>query len=225
MGNHPRPVLDSCKAVVKAAVNAAALAVAAVPAATCWLEHRLTPGGEALFAFWAHLFALLPGHPGQFCRRAFYVLTLDSCSLQSSIGFGAFFSRRGARVEADVYIGPYAVIGNARIREGSLIGTRASLLSGSSQHQMDDQGRWTPSRPDHFTMIELGPHAWVGEAAIIMADVGEGSVVAAGAVVSAAVPPMVTVAGNPARFVRANRPSAQAPPAGAPAVEAAGVAP
>jgi acetyltransferase-like isoleucine patch superfamily enzyme len=35
-----------------------------------------------------------------------------------------------------------------------------------------------------------------------MADVGHGATVAAGSVVSNAVPPAVVVAGNPARFVR-----------------------
>ena len=48
----------------------------------------------------------------------------------------------------------------------------------------------------------IGPHTWIGEGAIVMADTGEGCMVAAGAVVSAEVPPHTMVAGNPARFVR-----------------------
>src|SRR6185503_8303678 len=115
---------------------------------------------------------------------------------------GAFFSHREAHVEDDVYIGPFAVIGKAWLRTGSLIGTRASLLSGSSQHEMAPDGRWYPSDPENFEEIEIGPHAWIGEAATVMASVGEGSMVAAGAVTSTAVPAMTVVAGNPARFVR-----------------------
>ena len=43
---------------------------------------------------------------------------------------------------------------------------------------------------------------WIGEGAILMADVGDGAMVSAGAVVSAPVPKRVMVAGNPARFVK-----------------------
>jgi acetyltransferase-like isoleucine patch superfamily enzyme len=49
---------------------------------------------------------------------------------------------------------------------------------------------------------------WIGEAAVVMADIGRSSTVAAGAVVSSCVPPGIVVAGNPARFVRFHAPQA-----------------
>ena len=207
MSTRPGPYLRPLKAIL----NVCALLIAVVPAATCWIERRVNSGGEGFFVFWTHVCAVLPGHPGQFLRRAFYRLTLESCSLDCAIGFGALFSHRMARVESHVFIGPYAVIGCANLREGSLVGTRASLLSGSSQHQLDADGRWTTPDPRDFVVIEIGPHAWIGEAATVMADVGEGAQVAAAAVVSAAVPARVVVAGNPARFVRVNRQVAPQP--------------
>ena len=103
-------------------------------------------------------------------------------------------------------IGSFAVIGRVHLQAGCLIGTRVSLLSGSMQHELDEHGQWTPSTSASFREIEIGRHSWIGEGAIVMADVGEGSVVSAGAVVSAPVPPGVVVAGNPARFVRRVRP-------------------
>jgi acetyltransferase-like isoleucine patch superfamily enzyme len=118
------------------------------------------------------------------------------------MGFGALFFHRQVIVEEGVYIGPYAVVGCARLRKGCLIGTRANLLSGSAQHEMRSDGGWAASDRSRFVEIEIGEHAWIGEAATVMADVGAGSVVAAGAIVSAAVPPAIVVAGNPARFVR-----------------------
>ncbi len=189
-------------AAVKSVINALALALVSPAALTCWVEERIAPYAEGVFGFWTHIFAILPGAPGLFLRRAFYRLTLRRCAIEFFIGFGALFFHRQVLVEEGVYIGPYAVVGCARLRRGCLIGTRANLLSGSAQHEMRDDGRWAASERSRFVEIEIGEHAWIGEAATVMADVGAGSVVAAGSVVSAAVPVAVVVAGNPARFVR-----------------------
>lgn len=62
--------------------------------------------------------------------------------------------------------------------------------------------------------VRIGPNAWIGFDACVLPGVtiGEGSVVAARAVVSADVPAYVVVAGNPARVVRELRPEeARAP--------------
>ena len=52
--------------------------------------------------------------------------------------------------------------------------------------------------------ITIGPQAWIGARAIVLpgVTVGEGAVVAAGAVVTKDVPPWTVVAGNPAREVK-----------------------
>ena len=195
---------------MKTALNGIALCLVWPCALTCWLEHSLQPGAEGVFAFWTHVMALLPGTPGRFLRRAFYRLTLSSGNLTLDMGFGAFFAHRESRVEDGVYIGPFAVIGRARLGAGSLIGTRASVLSGSAQHTMQADGRWSPTTSAALRETSIGRHCWIGEGAMIMADVADGSLVSAGAVVSSAVPPGVVVAGNPARFVRMV--SAEAPP-------------
>lgn len=189
-------------ATIKAMINAIALALVFPAALTCWIEERLSRNAEGVFGFWAQIFAISPGPPGLFLRRAFYRLALRQCAIEFSIGFGALFFHRQVIVEDGVYIGPYAVVGCARLRKGCLIGTRANLLSGSAQHEIRSDGGWAASDRSRFIEIEIGEHAWIGEAATVMADVGAGSVVAAGAIVSAAVPAAVVVAGNPARFVR-----------------------
>ena len=52
--------------------------------------------------------------------------------------------------------------------------------------------------------VEIGDAAWVGARAIVLpgAKIGEGAVVAAGAVVTKDVEPWTVVAGNPAKFVK-----------------------
>ena len=63
-------------------------------------------------------------------------------------------------------------------------------------------GRWLPSDMTRLQTIHIGEYAWLGESSVVLANVGASAMVVAGAVVSAAVPPSVVVAGNPARFVR-----------------------
>lgn len=166
----------------------------------CAVEAR--GDGEAAFTFWSQLYALVPGSPGVFVRRAFYRQTLDRCTGTFYIGFGAIFSHRETVVEEAVYIGPYAIVGSARLRCGCLIGSRAGIISGSALHELDANGRRAPTDRRRLRQIEIGEGAWIGEGSLVMADVGRSATVAAGAVVSSPVMPGVVVAGNPSRFVR-----------------------
>lgn len=159
-------------------------------------------GGNAVFGFWTHVMALLPGVPGRFMRRAFYYSTLDACADDVTVEFGAVFSRRTVSIGSGVYIGAYALIGSARIGAHTLIGSRVSLLSGGHPHRLLETGRWSPTDPARLKEITIGANNWIGEGAIVMADTGDGCMIAAGAVVSASVPSHVMVAGNPARFVQ-----------------------
>ena len=190
------------RALAKSFVNGVALALASPFAFLCWLERWVSPHREKLFNFWAHAFALLPGWPGMYLRRAFYRMTLSACAPGCFIGFGAFFSHREATVGEGVYIGSYSIIGSARLQTGCLIGSRVSVLSGSQLHDLTDDGKWTPYHLSRLQQVEIGEHAWVGEGAIIMADIGGQTMVAAGSVVTTPVPAGVVVGGNPARFVR-----------------------
>lgn len=186
--------------VLKRIVDACCLTLVAPSAAMCAVEARLTTRTEA-FNFWAQAFALIPGLPGVFLRRAFYRLTLDRCAESFYIGFGAMFSQRRVVVEQDAYIGPYAIVGSAILRRGCLIGSRASIVSGRAIHEYSG-GRWHATDATRMGQIEIGEYSWIGEAAVLLANVGPGAMVAAGAVVTTAVPAQVMVAGNPARFVR-----------------------
>lgn len=169
----------------------------------CWLEKRSPgPESEGIFGFCAQLLAILPGLPGAFLRRAFYTLTLDRCSAHCHIGFGTLFSHRSVTVGDFAYIGNYALIGSADIGPHALIGSRVSILSGASLHERDGSGGWTSYAPERRETVHVGADVWIGEAAVISADVGAGSMVGAGAVVTSAVREAVVVTGNPARFVR-----------------------
>ena len=94
------------------------------------------------------------------------------------------------------------MIGDAEIGEGSLIATRVSILSGKNQHTHGPDGSLIPFSRDRAALVRIGRDTWIGEGAIIMADVGERCIVASGAVVTSQVGDGQVVGGNPARVIR-----------------------
>ena len=157
---------------------------------------------EASFTIFAHLFALGPGIVGDYLRIAFYRWTLDECSLSSRIQFGSFFAHPQARVGAAVYIGSRCILGKATIGERTQIASGVQVLSGRRQHRHDRSGKILGSEHGAFLPVVVGADCWIGAASIIMADVGEGSIIGAGSVVSRPIPPGSVAVGSPARVIR-----------------------
>ena len=174
-------------------------------------EERLS-GRENWFSGIASLLSLVPGQIGNLLRLGFYRFTLERCSLEASFQFGTRFSHRTARVGRDVVIGADCCVGTATIGDHVLIGSKVSLLSGGRQHDVSDPAQDVTGADGVFERIHIGTNTWIGDGAIIMADVGTRCVVAAGSVVFRRVPDGRTVMGNPARaFPRSQ--ASSAPPA------------
>jgi virginiamycin A acetyltransferase len=163
-----------------------------------WVEKRVSKG-EAVFVCLNQLLALIPGLVGTYLRGAYCYGSLDECSWQVHIGFGTVFTNREARLGTSISMGSYCVIGHARIGDHVMMASRISIPSGKRQH-IDDSGRLS-SEPI-FETVEIGTGSWIGEGAIIMANVGEQCIVSAGAVVLNDAPRGCLLAGNPARVVR-----------------------
>jgi acetyltransferase-like isoleucine patch superfamily enzyme len=166
------------------------------------LETWTKTDSSRLFNAFGQLLALLPGYSGISLRRAFYRGTIQSCGKNFHIGFGAIINKRESRIEENVSIGPYALLGSVILREGCLIGSRASVISQGELHTLDEMGRWITPQKIVPIATEVGAYCWIGEGAIIAASVGQGAMVAAGSVVASEVPSHVMMAGNPARFVK-----------------------
>lgn len=165
----------------------------------CWLEARLGTG-ERCFAACGELLSLAPGRFGSMLRKAFYRATLASCAERAYLSFGVLIVHRAAEVGRDVYVGPYSVIGCARIGDRVKVASRVSITSGRHQHGRDAVAADpTPA----LASIEIGADSWIGEGAIVMADVGRGCIVGAGSVVVRPVANGSVVVGNPAAVIRA----------------------
>lgn len=173
-----------------------------------WLEKRLASGGQ-LFAFCAHLLAILPGLPGTYARGAYYFGVLDECSWETHVGFGSVLTHRAATLGRGASLGCYCVIGHADIGAGVMMGSRVSVPSGKRQHLGDGGGPSSDVR--RFDRVSIGEGSWIGEGAIVLADVGRRCIVSAGAVVTDPAPDDSVVGGNPARVLRAKGRAAAVP--------------
>jgi acetyltransferase-like isoleucine patch superfamily enzyme len=188
----------SVRRLAKAAVFAVCLTAVAPFIALAWVEKHLLQG-DVLFSLFAQLLALFPGAPGSYLRGAYYFGTLEGCSWEVHVGFGSIFTHRGGALASRVSMGSYCVIGHARIGAEAMIGSRVSMPSGKRQH-VDDMGkRMSATR---YETITIGTRTWVGEGAIIMANVGSDCIVSAGAVVTREMPSRVLIGGNPAIVIR-----------------------
>jgi acetyltransferase-like isoleucine patch superfamily enzyme len=145
--------------------------------------------------------ALLPGLPGQYLRRAFLWCVLERCHPSACIGFGVLFSKVGARIDENVYIGPRCHIGLAHLERNVLLGAAVHVTSGARMHGTDDPARPIREQAGVWTRVCIGEGSWIGSAAVVMADVGRNSIVGAGAVVTKPLPDGVTAGGVPARIL------------------------
>jgi virginiamycin A acetyltransferase len=189
---------------LKSIARAAALAAVSPALLSFILRARLFGKDRALEGSTQAL-ALIPGILGQYLRRAFLARTLASCADTAAIEFGTIFSQAGTRIGARAYLGPRCHIGLADIGADVLLAAGVHVPSGGATHGVGDPDVPIREQPGERTMIQLGEGAWIGSAAIVMADVGRGTVVGAGAVVTKPLPDFVIAAGVPARVIRSRR--------------------
>lgn len=112
------------------------------------------------------------------------------------------------RNPANITIGRGSIVGDNSIldgRNGIVIGKNVVLASNvriwTEQH--DHRDPWFRCNTQEHRPVTIGDRAWIGSHSIILhsVNIGEGAVVAAGAVVTHDVPPFAIVAGIPAKTI------------------------
>lgn len=159
-------------------------------------------GHESAFAGFSQFMSLFPGKSGSYLRVAFYRFSLTGCSPNCVIGFGTLFSQADTEIGERVYIGPQCNIGSCRIGSDCLIASGVHILSGKMQHRHEDLNVPIQQQGGVFEKISIGKDSWIGNGAIVMANVGEKCIVGAGSVVVDEVSDHSIMAGNPARIIR-----------------------
>ncbi|HEX4914663.1 MAG TPA: DapH/DapD/GlmU-related protein [Vicinamibacterales bacterium] len=146
--------------------------------------------------------ALVPGLPGQYLRRAFLSRTLKACARTATIEFGTLFSSASASIGERAYVGPRCHLGWAIIEDDALLAAGVHVPSGARTHGIDDLSVPIRDQAVVKTPVRIGRGSWIGSAAVVMADVGCDAVVAAGAVVTRPLPDRTISGGVPARVLR-----------------------
>lgn len=197
----PEGETSALKRAAKATARLAALVGVSPVLASFWLSAVFRGSGRALESR-SQLLSLWPGLTGQYLRRAFLGQVLARCHHSATVEFGTFFSQPGAILDENVYVGPRCILGLVHLERDVLLAANVQIPSGGKTHYFDDPSKPIREQGGERKMVTVGAGAWIGTGAIILADVGKGTVVAAGSVVTKPLPDNVIAAGVPAKVIR-----------------------
>src|SRR5207248_4501121 len=190
--------------------NAIALLLV-LPAFVLYRLAVLVPGREKAFPGWSQAFSLLRGLSGIYLRRAFYRLTLRRCRGDCCLSFGTVFSHPTAEVGRGVYVGLYCVLGDITLEEDVLLGSQVSVMNGGEQHGIERLDVPIREQPGTWARVRIGRDSWVGDRAVVLADIGCHCVIGAGSVVTKPIPDYAIAVGSPAHVVRFRDGASSAP--------------
>ncbi len=176
--------------------------LAVLPGFLLYCLGRLLLGQNKAFPGWSQFFSLFPGLMGAYLRRAFYRLVLPRCGSDCCISFGTVFSHPTSEVGRNAYIGVYCCLGDVTLEDDVLIASHVSIANGGGQHGTDRLDVPIREQAGRWPRITIGRDSWIGDRAIVLADVGRHCVIGAGSVVTQPIPDYAVAVGVPAKVVR-----------------------
>ncbi len=153
---------------------------------------------DFLFLTCSQFLAVVPYALGTSMRYEFYRFSLTSCGSNVMVGFGTVFLYRDVEIGDHVLIGMYNTVHHCDFKSYTLTAEGCRFLSGAHYHHFKTRDVPMALQGGTLRRISVGPDAWVGSNAVVMADVANGAIVAAGAVVTKPVAPYTIVGGVPA---------------------------
>jgi len=188
-------------ALLKTVVHFACIAAVSPLIIVYWCSSKLLDPSRALEGATQAL-AGLPGLPGIYLRRAFLSVALKHCSRTAQVCYGSLFSQPDAIIEDHAYIGPRCQLGLVHIGKDALLAAGVHVPSGGKTHHFGDPNLPIREQGGERQLVTIGAGAWIGSAAIVLADVGAGTIVGAGSVVTKPLPENAIAVGSPAKVIR-----------------------
>ena len=164
------------------------------------LVSRLSP--ESGFRTVSELLSLAPFAFGVLFRYEFYKRALRGCGENVFISFGTVFYYPQVSIGSNVLIGMYNTIHHVDFGNNVITAEGCRFLSGSKYHNFDRTDVPMTMQGGKLKRVTIEDDVWIGANAVVMEDVGSGSVIGAGSVVVNKVEPLSIVAGNPARLIK-----------------------
>jgi virginiamycin A acetyltransferase len=189
------------KSLLKSTVKAVCL-ILVLPQVAIYRLAAMVMSPERAFPSASQFLSLMPGFLGVYLRNAFYRSSLPAFGDDVCLSFGALLTHPDTRIGPFTYVGGYSILGRVTIERDVLIGSFVSIMNGSRQHGIDRFDLPVREQPGEWPLVTIGADSWIGDHAVIMADVGRHCVVAAGAIVTRPVPDYAIVAGSPAHILR-----------------------
>ncbi len=164
--------------------------------------HTILSGKDNALLYVTDMMRGWSGLSGMICRRVSLRFILGVAVAKNITVYDSLLSKSGIKIGENTYIGYGCNIGWAIISNDVLIADNVMILSGKNQYGIQDTTKPIKDQPGSFECIQIASGCWIGAASIIMANVGEGAIVAAGSVVTKTVHAFSIVAGNPAVVIR-----------------------
>ena len=173
-----------------------------IPFAMLYLFLIPIAGRRKAFGSVMQTLSLFPGISGEWIRRGVLQWITRHRLANVCLSFGILFSDPDICIGNGVYIGPRCDIGKASIGEDTIIGSQVHITSGLRQHRFGRSDIPIRDQGGQFARVYIGKDTWIGNGAIICADVGAGCVIGAGSLVVKPVPGGSVVVGTPGRVIR-----------------------
>jgi acetyltransferase-like isoleucine patch superfamily enzyme len=157
---------------------------------------------EAGFKMASEILSSLPSTLGASIRYEFYRRTLRSCGKNVLIYSGAVFYYPEVNIGDNVGIDSNVRLQHCDLGNNVGIGAGTQILSGSKIRNFSRTDIPILMQGGKMKRTRIGNDVFIGVNCVIMNDVGDGAVVAAGSVVTRKVEPYTLVGGNPAKFLK-----------------------
>src|SRR5919198_4808466 len=126
------------RSAARETVNTLARGAATIVAAPALISYRVRAaiiGRDRALEGSTQALAWLPGLVGQYVRRAFLMRVLAGCHHTAVVEFGTIFSRSGARLDENAYVGPRCHLGLVHIERDALLAGGVHVPSGGGRHR------------------------------------------------------------------------------------------
>ncbi|WDP90763.1 MAG: acyltransferase [Desulfobacter sp.] len=170
-----------------------------------YLLQRVFFGPRKAFSAMMQTVSLFPGVTGEWFRRGVLKWITFNRLTDCCISFGTTFSDPRVSIGNGVYIGTRCDIGFAHIGQDCIIGSGVHIISGQKQHFFEATDVPIRDQGGMFAKVTIGENSWIGNGALISADVGKGCVIGTGSVVVSSIKDFAVAAGNPARVIRTRK--------------------
>ncbi len=177
-----------------------------LPIALSYWALSLVSAKDSLVTSYSQFLSLFPGQIGNYLRKTTLNFLIAHCDKDSLISFGVLFSQEKTEIHSGVYLGPNCNIGKCIIEQNCLLGSNVHIMSGKKQHDFSDPTTPIKDQGGKFESVTIGEDTWIGNGALVMANIGKKCVIGAGAVVTDDIPDFSIVTGNPGKIVKTRAP-------------------